>query len=73
MKTILSKATEWGKMNETVACEENIKHSTKDHEKLSAVETGSFDSCKNQIFGTSPDGTISCECHESALLKFKSP
>ena len=60
-------------MNETIACEENIKHSTKDHKKLSAVETGSFDSCKNPIFGTSPDGIISCECHESALLKSKSP
>ena len=66
-----SKATEWGKTNEPVACQEYIKLNAKDHKKLSVVETGLFVSCENPIFGASPDGIVSCECHESGLLESK--
>ena len=84
MKTILSKtcgqknnfkskATEWGKTNEPVARQEYIKLNAKDYKKLNVVETELFVSCKNPIFGASPDGIVSCECHESGLLETKCP
>ena len=66
-----SKATEWGKTNEPVACQEYIKLNGKGHKKFSVVETGIFVSCENPIFGASPDGSVSCECHESGLLEIK--
>ena len=66
-----SKATEWGKTNESVSFQEYIKHNAKDYKKRSAVETGVFFSCENPVFGASPDGIISCEYHESGFLKFK--
>ena len=68
-----SKATEWGKTNEPVARQEYIKVNAKDHKKLSVAETGLFVSCENPIFGNSPDGIFSCECHESGLLEIKCP
>ena len=68
-----SKATEWGKTNEPVARQEYIKVNAKDHKKLSVAETGLFVSCENPIFGDSPDGIFSCECHESGLLEIKCP
>ena len=68
-----SKATEWGKANEPVARQKYIKLNAKDHKKLSVVETGLFVSCENPIFGASPDGIVSCECHESGLLEIKCP
>ena len=37
------------------------------------METGLFVSCENPIFGASPDGIVSCECHESGLLEIKCP
>ena len=85
MKTILSKicgqknnfkskaTTEWGKTNEPVARQEYIKLNAEDHKKTSVVETGLFVSCENPIFGASPDGIVSCECHESGLLEIKCP
>ena len=85
MKTILSKicgqknnfkskaTTEWGKTNEPVARQEYIKLNTKDDKKLSVVEIRLFVSCENPIFGVSPDGFVSCECHESGLLEIKCP
>ena len=41
--------------------------------KNSVVETGLFVSCENTIFGASPDGIVSGECHESGLLEIKCP
>ena len=66
-------ATEWGKTNEPVARQEYIKLNAEDHKKTSVVETGLFVSCENPIFGASPDGIVSCECHESGLLEIKCP
>ena len=37
------------------------------------METGLFVSCENPIFGASPDGIVSCECHESGLWEIKCP
>ena len=68
-----SKAIEWGKTNEPVARQEYIKLNTKDDKKLSVVEIRLFVSCENPIFGVSPDGFVSCECHESGLLEIKCP
>ena len=68
-----SKATEWGKANEPVARQEYIKLNTKDHKKLSVVETGLFVSCENPVFGALPDSIVRCECHESGLLEIKCP
>ena len=59
-----SKATEWGKTNEPVARQEYIKLNAKYHKKLSVVEQG-------YLLGASPDGIVSCECHESGLLEIK--
>ena len=84
MKTILSKicgrknnfkskATGWGKTNEPVARQKYIELNAKDHKKLSVVETGLLVSCENPIFGASPDGIVSCECHESGRLEIKCP
>ena len=64
-------ATEWGKTNEPVARQEYIKLNAEDHKKTSVVETGLFVSCENPIFGASPDGIVSCECHESGLLEIR--
>ena len=66
-------ATEWGKTNEPVARQEYIKLNAEDHKKTSVVETGLFVSCENPIFGASPDGIVSCDCHESGLLEIKYP
>ena len=83
MKTILSKicgqknnfkskAIEWGKTNEPVARQEYIKLNTKDDKKLSVVEVRLFVSCENPILGVSPDGIVSCECHEPWTHRDKS-
>ena len=37
------------------------------------METELFVSSENPIFGASPDGIVSCECHESRLLEIKCP
>ena len=68
-----SKATEWAKTNEPVVHLEYIKLTPKTTRKLSVVETGLFVSCKNPIFGASPDGIVNRECHESGLLEIKCP
>ena len=72
-KHFKSKATEWAKINEPVARQGYIKLKSKDHKILNIVETGVFVSCENPIFGASPDGIISCECHESGLWEIKYP
>ena len=52
----------------------NISNLTpKTTKNFSVVKTGLFVSCENPIFGSSPDGIISCECHESGLLEIKCP
>ena len=68
-----SKAMKRGKTNEPVVHQEYIKLNAKHHKKLIVVETGLFVSCENPIFGASPDGIISCGCHESGLLEIKCP
>ena len=84
MKTILSKvcgqkndlkskATEWGKANQPVACQEYINLNAKDHKKLTEVEAGLFVSSENPIFVASPYAIVSCQCYESGLLEIKCP
>ena len=59
-------------MNHLLA--KNISNLTpKTTKKYNVVETGLFVSCENPIFGASPDGIVSCECHESRLLEIKCP
>ena len=55
------KATEWGKTNEPVACQQYIKLSSRDHKKLTVVKIGLFLSCENPIFKASPDAIVSCK------------
>ena len=71
-----SKATEWGKTNEPVACQEYNKLNARDHEKLTVAEIGLFLSCENPVFWASPDAIVSCKWHKSGLLsemKFQCP
>ena len=37
------------------------------------MERELFVSSENPVFGASPDGIVSCECHESRLLEIKCP
>ena len=73
-KTILYQKLQNGEkqMNQWLA--KNISNlMPKTTKKLSVVETGLFASCENPIFGASPDGIVSCDCHESGLLEIKCP
>ena len=73
-KAILSQKLQNGEkqMNQLIA--KNISNvMPKTTKKLSVLETGLFVSCENPIFGASPDGIVSCDCHESGLLEIKCP
>ena len=73
-KAILSQKLQNGEkqMNQLIA--KNISNlMPKTTKKLSVLETGLFAGCENPIFGASPDGIVSCECHESGLLEIKFP
>ena len=72
-KDFTSKPTEWGKTNEPLARQAYIKENSKNHIKVSVIESGLFISCDNPIFGASPDGIVTCECHENRILEIKCP
>ena len=68
-----SKATEWDISNEAVARRNYTKKIISPHRNLTVTKPGLFIDIENPFIGASPDGLVSCSCHESGLLEIKCP
>ncbi len=72
-KEFYSPACKWGKDNESVAREQYVNEQSKKHVSFTCRQSGFFLYTKCHFMGASPDGIVSCKCHENRLLEIKCP
>ncbi|XP_057297429.1 uncharacterized protein LOC130629386 [Hydractinia symbiolongicarpus] len=68
-----SKACRWGINNEPVARKIYEKNMKKSHRHFKVMEPGFFIDMAYPFIGASPDGLVSCSCHDPGLLEIKCP
>lgn len=66
-------ALKYGREMEAYAANKFVEIFAKDHKKVSKKECGLFLDSSYQYIGASPDGIITCSCHEAACLEIKCP
>ena len=63
----------WGRDHEAVARTAYVHHYSAQHEDFSVKESGLIISAEHPYLAASPDGIVTCSCHEQGIKEIKCP
>ena len=70
---ISSDAILWGKINEKIARDKFFSLKSSEHVNLCVRSTGLFIDIDEPYLAATPDGIVTCDCHEDYILEIKCP
>ena len=70
---ISTEAVLWGKTKEKIALQKFIEKISPEHVNLSVRSTGLIIHREEPYLAATPDGIVSCDCHEDHVLEIKCP